>query len=255
MRGETVTTSLAVAMTDVEQARFFVMLSILVLVLGGYLVHVAAKRWRLHRAVKSAPTLTCANLAASVAAGSGVICRVEGIAEPGPRGMLTAPVSRQPSVWYHSKVTKVTGTWTGDQSRRSEKILINDGASWEFAIRDATGEILVDPDAKAVDEPVTAVRKRSVDAIPAFGLPKASGQRYEISERLIPRGHNVYVVGEAVRDPDGNGLLMRRPRGGVFLIAPSEGRRPWWPGAFSALAGLVCLAAAVAGLIIFVPAL
>jgi len=64
--------------------------------------------------------------------------RLEGKAAVFPGKPIVAPVSRQPCAWYHYVV--ITFDANGEQQSRSEE-----ETEWSFAMKDASGECIVDP--------------------------------------------------------------------------------------------------------------
>lgn len=63
---------------------------------------------------------------------------VEGRTRPGPAGLLTAPLSGEPCVWYYAEVTWRDGLDGGDS------LLWQGGGNIPFAIQDETGMVLID---------------------------------------------------------------------------------------------------------------
>jgi hypothetical protein len=113
--------------------------------------------------------------------------------------LVVAPLSKAPSVWYALETnlgTKGSHTWRERSAQR-------------FLLRDATGEVAIDP-AGAV------VRTRHVQSRFANGS-FTSGRRE--TERTLRDGDRAYVVGELALAKNVSGAVERTVR------APEDGRR------------------------------
>lgn len=67
------------------------------------------------------------------------LCAVEGRSRPGAAGLLTAPLSGEPCVWYLSQVAERTNS-----DGESTRLVWEAGGAMAFAVRDETGSVLVD---------------------------------------------------------------------------------------------------------------
>jgi hypothetical protein len=120
----------------------------------------------------------------------------------GENGMLNAPLSGRPCVWYEYTVEQHSSgerrQWKTVRSGRSE--------SW-FQINDGTGTCLIDPEGAEVtalhkqswhghsELPTASVNGLSAKGIAAILTSNATSKRYRYSERLIVQHEQVYALG------------------------------------------------------------
>jgi hypothetical protein len=236
---------------------------ILLLVAVAAFFFVRSRRKRL-AAIASTETVPCNALVADQA------CEVVGQAKAGPDGPLTGPASGKPCVWYRQTVTQHWEEWErdsdGDMRRQSRSNVVSDESSTElFTLRDAAGEVLVNPEGATIDDPVkshdvrtdrTALPGRDmVDKVLSV-LDSRSDEEIEVEEWIIPAGETLYVRGNPVQVE--LGLVMNDPRDGHFLISTRSeqelaGSAKTWAtvatvaGALAALGGIVLIVAGAAG--------
>jgi len=220
------------------------------MVIGGViaLVVAAVAYFYAHSQQKSlsemtlAETVTCDELgqlsaaaAEAVGAGSfGQACEVVGVAAPGAQGALTAPESGREVVWHRTLLTEhytTTETDSEGKSRQVDKtrVVAQHESQEPFVVRDATGEIVVDPRGADLDNPFEFVDKfernsSNIDlgdskwANIAEQFAKAGVQGgIQHQEWGIPVGQQLYVLAEA-NDRSGT-LTMSRPEKGRFTIS------------------------------------
>jgi hypothetical protein len=212
-------------------------------------------------ALGSTETLPCNALVADQA------CEVVGQAKAGPDGSLTAPVSGRPCVWHHEKVTQHWEEWErdskGEMRRENRSNVVSDERSTDlFTLRDAAGEVLVNPEGADIDNPVKSHRERShraaVQGRDMFDkvlsvLDDRSDEEIEVEEWIIPVDEALYVRGKPVQVE--LGLIMNDPGDGHFLISTRSeeqlaGSAKRWATVSMVVAGLAAaggLALVVAG--------
>jgi gas vesicle protein len=228
------------------------------------------------RAMTLTETLTCGELgqlsaAAAEAVGGGSFgqaCEVVGAAAPGAGGALTAPESGREVVWHRTVLTEhYTATETDSQGKSREvdktRVVARQETQEPFVVRDATGEIVVDPRGADFDEPFVLVDKfernssnlelgDSKWANIAEQLAKASIQGgIQHEEWGIPVGQQLYVLAEA-NDRTGT-LSMSKPSEGRFLISTrSEEALRKEGGTAAGIATGVGVVAGIAGVVLVV---
>lgn len=155
-------------------------------------------------------------------------CEVEGIIECSTP--LTGPISKKPSVAYTYQVTReyeeeVTsrdsdGKTTRKTERGSETITSEDRRT-NFWVRDATGQILVNPEGADLD--LIEMANRFEDE-PAQTMARRRTLGKRMTERALPVGTKVYILGFAV-DHEGQPMITRDPRGkGLFIVSRKSER-------------------------------
>ncbi|MBN1946028.1 MAG: hypothetical protein JW797_10150 [Bradymonadales bacterium] len=132
---------------------------------------------------------------------------------PGVQGMAQTPL-------------QVSGSGRAVQTGRRSERIVSRSKRCPFTLRDASGAIEVDPEGAEIEAKELLKTFESEEALTAedplhlrygsFSHPRpksmAKGQitlGYELEERGLPTGSQVYVLGE-VNDSDGR-LMMRRP--------------------------------------------
>src|ERR1700754_4589838 len=131
---------------------------IIALVVAAVAFFYARSQQKSLRAMTLTETLTCGELgqlsaAATEAVGAGSFgqaCEVVGTAAPGAGGALTAPESGREVVWHRTVLTEhYTTTETDSQGKSHEvdktRVVASHVTEDPFVVRDATGEIIVDP--------------------------------------------------------------------------------------------------------------
>jgi hypothetical protein len=214
------------------------------LAVAGYTAYLRHQAKSSERALVSVETSTTEQLrqvhaAAAEAAGAGAFSEaveLVGTAQPGPAGVLTAPLSEAPCVFFRSRVTRRYRDVTRDSEGRRkvttrEEEMSDERSSEAFALRDASGEVAVLPRGasfKALTKKVSRFEEardgddRTRLQIGSFSLDLPSGSRdgdtlgYEYEEWVISPGTRLFVHGEA-SDADG-GLVVRAPAGDGDLV-------------------------------------
>jgi len=156
------------------------------------------------------------------------------LAETVTQGALTAPESGREVVWHRTLLTEhytTTETDSEGKSRQVDKtrVVAQHESQEPFVVRDATGEIVVDPRGADLDNPFEFVDKfernsSNIDlcdskwANIAEQFAKAGVQGgIQHQEWGIPVGQQLYVLAEA-NDRSGT-LTMSRPEKGRFTIS------------------------------------
>ena len=111
------------------------------------LLIVGSRLWRGGQVARQAAPARCAD----VRAGTRPV-HLSGASSPGPRGLVTAPVSGIECVWYRDRVYRLyessrwedgAGGWEQVATRAEERVW--EGGSGPFALRDESGSVLLDP--------------------------------------------------------------------------------------------------------------
>ncbi|MGW5679579.1 GIDE domain-containing protein [Streptomyces sp. NPDC003860] len=168
--------------------------------------------------------------------GQGIRCAVQGAAEPGSAGLLTAPLSGQPCVWFLITVREKWRTVEKDEGRevstRHDKLRRTVDSPPQFCVRDATGLAVVNFAGTAVDEPEQSyVRTLSATESPDPELPavqvKADRAKRDHTitwrEVIVPPGRTVYVVGKGSRHLETGHVVMGKPDRGPFIVSTLPG--------------------------------
>jgi len=157
-----------------------------------------------YRAARKRETLTCAELRAR---GPGsVLCEVTGTVGAGEGGLLRAPFSGTPCVWYRVMVTE-------KDAGGEKRVIRKEGSSGAFTVDDGTGVIAVlAPEGKneSVQKAAKSFDRKAAPA-EAGGLPVRTGdaQWYRYEEWVLVPGRPLYACGRA--SFDGRRLVMDRP--------------------------------------------
>lgn len=209
---------------------------VVLLGMGGWLLRRDRQVAALGGALRSAPVLSCAD-AASRAAGGPAVCQLSGAVEPGPDGPLTAPLSGQPCVWYHVRVSaRKRGADGLSYDRRQHE----ESSTAPFRLRDGSGAVLVDPRGARADfvaerragtgtrsypQTVERYEKKGHEHLidlRAFGsivgANEVVGHLYE--EWALAPGDTAHLLG-AVR-AGGDGPTLAAPGSGPFLLSVRE---------------------------------
>ena len=203
----------------------FLIASLLLLLVAAGLFWGAWSSAQRHKHLSSTDSVDLGTLrqlhrAATDAAGPGAfrqVVDIEGTAQPGPDGLLEAPLSGADCVWHkHSVVRKdqVVELEDGKRVTRNREETESDHTTeTPFVVRDASGEVEVVP-SRAVDR-----AEQSVDDFVRAGLERhgSFGNRGKTLGRkrcewLLRPGTRIFVHGEAV------------DRGGALVIVEPEGK-------------------------------
>ncbi len=197
------------------------------------LLIVGSRLWRGGQVARQAAPARCAD----VRAGTRPV-HLSGASSPGPRGLVTAPVSGIECVWYRDRVyRRYEGSrwhdggngWEQVATRAEEQVW--EGGSGPFALRDESGAVLLDPvvvDRRTTtrgypkENPVDDLREEGpepgnyaygpVGVLTAAGLlpagfldgfagPDARTSGYRVTEEIIRPGLPFHVFGvAALRD-------------------------------------------------------
>jgi hypothetical protein len=231
-----------------------------VIIAGAVLLVVAAaagfwarsQRGRL-AALASTDTLPCDKLVADQA------CEVVGQAQPGPGGPLRAPGSGKACVWHRQKVTEHWEEWERDSQGKQRRVdrsnvVSDESSSSTFALRDAAGEVLVNPHGADVDDPVKSHDVRTVkqegmaaELIGEF-VGGRSDEEVEVEEWILPVGQRIYVRGQPT-EMDG-GLMMIDPGSHYLISTRSEEELAGSARLWATVATVGAAVAAVAGVVL-----
>ncbi|MGI8329209.1 GIDE domain-containing protein [Actinomadura scrupuli] len=203
-------------------------------VLGIAFIIGAAREQRRLRVISNAATVRCADVAGRATATDG-LCEVAGTTEPGPDGVLEAPLSGLPCVWYRVRILDRPRQRFGGNFVRLATPVLDVSSPAAFGLRDGSGRVRVVPENAHVEagrpalvetEPVVLVDGEPEpgtfggSARPVLGpeVRLRPGGRYKYHEWLLPPGSPVYVLGRAALDPETGEPVIRRPESGPFLI-------------------------------------
>lgn len=219
---------------------------------------------------RQAPPSRCAD----VRAGSRPV-HLSGTSSPGPRGLVTAPVSGIECVWYRDRVYRLyessrwqdgADAWEQVATRAQEQVW--EGGSGSFALRDESGSVLLDP--VMVDRRTTTRGYPKEDAVddrreegpeprnytcgpvgvltssgllPAgflggFAGPEARTFGYRVTEEVIRPGVPFHVFGVAAQR---NGQPIMAPVGDVPALSVDGMGMVLTRGGRSATAMALCL--------------
>lgn len=174
-------------------------------------------------------TVTRARPGAIGGATPGLVMKVNGRAEPGPDGLLTAPFSKQPCVWYRAVMVPLgqglgyTGTTAptlaaqftsdmglppADQPRPPTPNL----ATEPFYVDDGTGRVLVDAARADIDSGVVTVNTHTEHQ---GDQPHAYWREW-----IIPAGCPVFVCGTVADGPNG---AVLEPNAPDLLVVSTKG--------------------------------
>lgn len=171
--------------------------------------------------------------AASAAAGAGSYAErveLEGVAVPGPRGLLTSELSATECLWHRHKVTRkyteIDHDRDGNRRTRNKEQVVTDNQTKDpFLLRDEHGEIILIPTAR-VHGPRKAVSEfrpsghrdsdRTGISLGSFSLSlpgSSNGETlgYEYEEWVLLPETRIFVAGEAT--DRGGELEVRGPKG------------------------------------------
>jgi hypothetical protein len=205
-------------------------ISAVVAVIGVALGGFALWAQRKYEAMRAAKTLNVADLAA-VPPGSGPACEIKGVAEPGPAGQLTGPMSGHVCVWFHTKTEERWREYHRDSNGRSRtsthrRTLQENGSPPSFHVRDQTGVALLDFRGTSVDSPMRSFRRAVPasrrDGFAGLAIEFLSNKRdHEIiyTEVIVAPGQPIYALGKGLPHPETGAPVMAKPDEGPFIVS------------------------------------
>lgn len=187
------------------------------------------------RVMAATPTIGAGDVALVADGEREVRVEVTGEAAPGPDGLLTAPLSGTPCVWYRTSVDRMYEKMETDRNGNRRQVtgtnVLCDQRSIEpFLIKDVSGQVPVYPGRAQPDgvervidqreyatgklaERAMAIGVRALESGPGI----TRGHRYR--EWVIRPGTRLYVLG-AVRAAEG--IAIREPHGAPFIISTRD---------------------------------
>lgn len=215
------------------------------LAIAGYLFWQSTQADKAHARLVGTETSTTALVAelarnAAEVAGPGSyeeLVELEGVAVPGPGGLLKAELSGSECLWHRHKVTRrytdVYRDDDGDRRTRTREEVVSDSQTKDpFHLRDADGEILLVPTAridgarKSVSRFEPATEQGTSIEIGSFKLDLPGGDRdgategFEYEEWVLLPETRIFVSGEAT---DRHGQLeVRGPRGAAKMLISTK---------------------------------
>lgn len=201
-------------------------------------------------ATETSTVATLRELAAAAAAAAGAgsyreLVELSGEAAPGPGGPLRSPETGTPCVWHRQVVTrrytKVSKDAQGNRtSSTAEETVTSESSESAFVLRDATGEVLVEP-TSGVDG-----ARRTVSE---FREGRRGGGRdtigFEHEEWVLEPGTRLFVRGE-VSERDGRLVVGEPEKGDLVVTTRSEEQLLESAAGSARTAGIVSKVAAVA---------
>jgi hypothetical protein len=198
---------------------------LLALAVGAYFI-LRSQRKRLG-ALESTDTVACDALVEDQ------LCEVVGRAAAYEGRPLKGPASGRECVWFRHQVTQHWEEWDrdskGESQRRNRSKVIEDKTSEGevFVLRDAAGQVFVNPQGANVDKPVKSFReRRDVNQFGGGGgalativaaMDRRMDEEIEVEEWILPVDEEIYVRGRPYRAQIG--LTMVKPEGDEFLIS------------------------------------
>nr|PZN11518.1 MAG: hypothetical protein DIU75_24205 [Mycolicibacterium hassiacum] len=208
---------------------------IVLIVVGVGLILWGAYMGYRRRVMAATPTIGAGDVALVADAGREVRVEVTGEAAPGPDGLLTAPLSGTPCVWYRTSIARMYEKWETDRNgnRRQvsgRNILCDQRSSEPFLVTDVSGQVPVYPGKDAPDGAERVIdqreyaRGRLADRAREIGVRAMEsgpgttrGHHYQ--EWVIRPGTQLYVLG-AVRASEG--IAIREPHDAPFIISTRD---------------------------------
>ena len=230
---------------------------LLALAVGAFFI-ARSQRKRLG-ALESTDTVACNALVEDQ------LCEVVGRAAAYEGKALKGPASGRDCVWFRHQVTQHWEEWDrdsdGDMRRRNRSKVIEDKTSEGevFVLRDAAGEVFVNPQGAKVDKPVKSFReRRDVNSFSGGGLAavlsaidRRQDEEIEVEEWILPVEEEIYVRGRPYRAQIG--LTMVDPKDDEFLISTrSEEELSGAAKRWALVATLAGAVAAVAGVALII---
>lgn len=218
---------------------------ILLLVVAAGAAFYAHTERRKARVATATETMSCGDIAALSSAVAGEVgggdftqrCEAVGAAAAGPNGLLQGPESGADAVWTRTKVThkywEMETRRVNDRTERhrveKESTVSDTTSTTPFALKDATGSVVIHPDGATMDRPEQVLdrfdhsdgRDRAAEGfldkiLRATDDGGTIGFRHE--EWIVRPGEELYVQGE-VGDRTGS-LVFEKPRDkGNFLVS------------------------------------
>jgi hypothetical protein len=181
------------------------------------------------RAVRATATTPCGHVGALVPAGVGAAgtSSVEGPttecvgrARPGPEGVLTAPFSGEPCVWYRAATIRVEQKYLDEHGYEPRQTVESETASTApFLLADSSGEVLVD--VRGVDHAELCVPGQESfhrDDPDPRSHRREEGRHHH--EWLIAPDEQLYVLGTP--QLQGGWVTLARPRRGGLPLLVSQ---------------------------------
>ena len=233
---------------------------IILLVLAGLAALVAYGAGGALKMLASTKTVACNAVVA------GEACEVVGGAQPIDGKPLKGPASGRDCVWFKLKVTQHWTSWvsstSGGYNSHDSKVVEDKQSDEPFAIRDASGQVFVNPKEADVDTPVGShTERRDVNdflggggalEVLVSGLDRRTDEEIEVEEWILPVGEELLVRGKPTKADIG--LTMLKPDDGEFLVSThsehelveSAKRDKAFGNVFAAVAGVAGVALIVA---------
>lgn len=209
--------------------------SIIGAALGVIAIVVGLFGQRRFKALRAVRTVRIADLA-GVPLYDGRTCVIQGVAEPGPAGILRAPMSGMPCVWFHNEVTESFDTdprgHHPGESINGSRTLDENTSMPQIRVRDRTGVALVDFTGGDIDRPLRAFhltqQPRNAGGIGGMALDLANyavGHELTYEEYIVRPGQPIYARGKAGTHPESGAITMAAPDEGPFIVSTRSDKR------------------------------
>jgi len=247
-----------------------ILIGLLLIIIGIAIAVFVGRRAQKHaQAVAEVPLYDATQVAQHGQDANGMRISVAGTAQSRPAGPLMAPISQRECAWYRLTISeRVRETSRNSEGERttseSERVVSQETSPDLLVLRDATGDVRVDPLDADVDNPLETFDR--LESAPASNTQISFGSlNFSLGsndgvigirkrEEIIPVGSALYVLGGAYAREDGG--LVAKPRQGPFIIstrsaqevATSARRRVWlWIG-IGAVVAFIGIAVFIGGL-------
>lgn len=209
------------------------------------------------KALRAVRTVNIADLA-GVSLYDGPTCVIQGVAEPGPAGIMRAPMSGMPCVWFHNQVTESFdtdryGRHPGEDIRAS-RTLDENTSTRQIRVRDRTGVAVVDFTSGEIDGPLRAFhltqQPRNAGGLGGLTLDLANyavGHELTYEEHIVRPGQPIYARGKAGTHPESGAITISAPDEGPFIVSTRSDKRLKAKAALTMILGYVIGVALIAG--------
>lgn len=204
----------------------FVLMQSCFLIIAVALLYAGWVNQRRVRRMLATPRTACADIAALVASSRAggareVRCEVSGEGRAGPSGLLRAPFSDTPCLWYRVRITHQERDRTVPSSETTRYRTVTDfedSSGLPFLLVDDSGAVVVQPG--TVSYPEVTVDKKHPGPAPAVPLPpgvRLEDRTYTYGESVVREGVPLYVLGAA--DVGSDGPVIGKPESGKYEIS------------------------------------
>lgn len=117
-------------------------------------------------------------------------------------------------MWYHLQISQIQKEYGEDHTNKKITTIHSEGEHDPFALRDSTGQILIQPNPSAIDAVRKTVDRRGATYDGPGSEFARSPDGYMFEEWLIPQGQRLCVLGQVNKtfpgeEPCLEGTLLR----------------------------------------------